>query len=329
MAADVPPLSFVVGSLWPVTTSTTLRASSLPRPGMTEGFAVKDLPLPKDRSHWNRQGHGWPLHFGCGFGTKDAAEPLPTCTYCVLFEPRVVDRILRTMVTRANTQHNHESRIEVRDKALSRLDHIRKSSWFRVTSVDPPTRWELDAAFGEQNMILNMWEKMFGKESSDELVEAAKENSSLSRQDEPERKEPRIGDEQAKAPQTMKKKVAVIDSCNSESEDEDVRPTINITPAIPAETAKSQDRPQDCPAPVKDDGRRRRELTDDLADFLRSFSSPEQLWYIASRENGALDGLLEELGTDIIRLDGTAEKGMPRVWRSALRDELKLVAGDG
>lgn len=123
----------------------------------------------------------------------------------MVLEPRVVEGIPRTVVTRVNTQHNHEARLgyldrmlhkleeetdlkkrkaEVRDRALDRLDHIKKSWSFRVTSVDPPTRWELDAAFGEQNMILDTWEKMFGKASFDDLVEAAKEKLSLFTQNE-------------------------------------------------------------------------------------------------------------------------------------------------
>lgn len=167
---------------------------------MKEGFPVEDLPLPNHLSHWNRHGRGRPFHFGCCFEDDGADASVPACTYRVLFEPRVVDGIPRTMVTQVDTQHNHTSRMrsrerlshwmkeredrqrrkaEVRDRALSRLDHIKKSWSFRITSVDPPLQWELDAAFGEQNMILDTWEKLFGKESFDGLVEAAKDKSSL------------------------------------------------------------------------------------------------------------------------------------------------------
>ncbi|GAA6051350.1 hypothetical protein NBRC10513_000349 [Rhodotorula toruloides] len=432
MTDDVPPLSFVVGSLWPGYDEYDLARIKLMQVGMKEGFPVEDLPLPNHLSHWNRHGRGRPFHFGCCFEDDGADVSVPACTYRVLFEPRVVDGIPRTMVTQVDTQHNHTSRMrsrerlshwmkeredrqrrkaEVRDRALSRLDHIKKSWSFRITSVDPPLQWELDAAFGEQNMILDTWEKLFGKESFDGLVEAAKDKSSLFTQkehaaalaqmkrshdtfilrtppvtpakrtpprqdhptptpapnrfssatspvarikreaapeplDESERKTPRIEDERAKAA-PKEKKVIVVDLCDSDSEDEDVKPAIQVEPATAAEAAQNAPA-QDAREGVKTADPNRPELPNDLADFLRSLSSPfplekhvhlfarpsievdspEQLRYIASRENGALDELLEELGKDVTRDDGIVEKGMPRVWRSALRDELKRVARD-
>ncbi|BGP32492.1 hypothetical protein JCM10296v2_004273 [Rhodotorula toruloides] len=431
MAADAPPLSFVLGSVWPGYDEYDLARIKLMQLGIDEGFPVEDLPLPNDLSHWNRLGRGRPFHFGCCYENRGSIAP-PPCTYRVLLEPRVVEGIPRTVVTRVNTQHNHEARLgyqdrmlhqleeeedlkrrkaEVRDRVLNRLDHIKKCWSFRVTSVDPPTRWELDAAFGEQNMILDTREKMFGKESFDGLVEAAKEKFSLFTQyehaaalaqmkrshdtfvlrtppgtppkrtppqqdpptptpvanqfssatspvvrikreaapepfGEPERKTRRLEDGRAKAP-PKEKKVVVIDLCDSDSEDEDVKPAIQVEPATPAEPAENSPA-HDIHEVVKTADPDRPELPNDLADFLRSLStpfplekhvhlfarpsievdSPKQLRYIASRENGALDELLEELGKDVTRDDGIVEKGMPRVWRSALRDELKRVARD-
>ncbi|BGO91792.1 hypothetical protein NBRC10512_006274 [Rhodotorula toruloides] len=432
MAADAPPpLSFILGSVWPGYDEYDLVRIKLMQLGIDEGFPVEDLPLPTEHSHWNRLGRGRPFHFGCCYEDKDSTAP-PPCTFRVVLEPRVVEGIPRTVVTRVNTQHNHEARLgyldrmlhkleeetdlkkrkaEVRDRALDRLDHIKKSWSFRVTSVDPPTRWELDAAFGEQNMILDTWEKMFGKASFDDLVEAAKEKLSLFTQNEhaaalaqmkrshdtfilrtppvtppkrtpprqdlptptpvayqspsatspvarikreaapeplgqPERKTPRIEDDRAEAA-PKEKKVVVIDLCDSDSEGEDVKPAIQVGPATPTE-ATGNAAAQDVHESGKTADPKRPEIPSDLADFLRSLScpfpiekhvhlfarpsievdSPQQLRYIASRENGALDELLEELGKDVTRDNGIIEKGMPRVWRSALRDELKRVARD-
>ncbi|BGP48600.1 hypothetical protein JCM10450v2_004476 [Rhodotorula kratochvilovae] len=289
---------------------------------------------------------GKPLSFGCGYhyyapalGVQNA-EP---CTFRLLLRPVVEKGLARTVVAEACTDHSHPLSLsktqrvhfreqddefirirseEVRKAALERLNQIRKTINFRLSSHDLPEEWEVDLAFAEQEQILRDLKACFDSNAYESVRSDAEARKALLTR--PERSTASATPptrQQRTPPQASRAKRAPSPEVSRSMEEQkkciEASPTpgrkVRPTPPAPAPPATPPSPPSlatylhSLTSPC--------DFTRHLHLFTRpsiSIASPEQLAFVASSAPD-LDALLAELGTKRMLADGTLEAGMPLV----------------